>query len=349
MLEFANGWLLLLLPLVPLLFVWWLWRPRAALRFADIRPFAGLRSRRAWLARILGASVRSLALLSLIIALAGPRRPDLKTRLPTESIAIMIVMDVSGSMNQETFTWQEGSAPISRREAAQRAFKLFIRGGDAPDGTHFEGRSTERGTDAIGLVTFSNWPEPLSPPILNHSVLLRLLEGQRKGSVRDEGSNIGDAIAEGLIRLRKAAPERRALILISDGELNPPPEFNPKRKPLMPKQAAQYAANLGIPIYVIDTGGDPPANAKPDVISDRAEARRINQAVAEMTGGRSFAANNGRELLEVCRTIDRLERQPILSHAYRRYFEFYSWFVGVGLALIIAIAALELTRWRRIP
>jgi Ca-activated chloride channel family protein len=347
--EFANRPLLLLLPLAPLLFAWWLWRPRAVLRFADTRPFAGLPAGRAWFARVFGASLRALALTAIIIALAGPRRPDLKTRLETEAVAVMIVFDASGSMEKASFSWQQGSPPISRREAAARALRLFIMGGDAPDGTHFDGRSTERGTDQIGLVIFSGWPEPLCPPLLNHSVLMTILEGYRKGSIRDEGSNIGDAIAEGVAKLHRAKPDRKVLILISDGEVNLPPTYEEKRKPLMPRQAAQYAANLGMPIYIIDTGGVPAADAKPDEVKNREDAQRIMQAVAEMTGGRGFAANDGRELLQVCRTIDRLERQPVISPAYRRYFEMYPWFVGAGLSCIVVLMIMELTWWRRIP
>jgi Ca-activated chloride channel family protein len=347
--EFANPTLLLLLPLAPLLFVWRLRRGRAALRFADLRPFAGLPVGRARRARVVGAALPALALLCLLVALAGPRRPDLKTRLPAETVAIMIVMDASGSMGTESFVWQEGSPKISRREAARRAFRLFVLGGDAPDGTHFEGRSTERGTDAIGLVAFSNWPHTLCPPVLNHSALVHVLDHFAESTVRDEGSNIGDAIAEGVIRLEKAPPKRKVLILVTDGELNPPPTFDPKRKPLMPRQAAQYAANLDIPIYVVDAGGPAPADAKPDEERNRAEARRIMQDVARMTGGRDFAANNGRDLLEVCHAIDRLERQPVPSHAYRRYYEDYPWFVAAGLGLVLIVVVLEMMWWRRIP
>jgi hypothetical protein len=54
-------------------------------------------------------------------------------------------------------------------------------------------------------------------------------------------------------------------------------------------------------------------------------------------------------LLNVCREIDRLERQPILSHSYRRYRELYPLFAGPALALAALLGFLELTVWRRIP
>lgn len=349
MLSFANPLLLLFLPLPLILFFWWLMRRRAALRYSEVALFDDLPRGRAPRARVFGAVARALAMLCLIIAAAGPRLPDLKTRIPTEGVAIVIVLDVSGSMETEkAFQWQEGSAKISRREAARRAFHLFVAGGEAPDGTRFEGRSTERGTDAIGLVTFTNYPQPVCPPTLNHTVLLHILDDNRPVSIRDEGSNVGDAIAQALIMLEKTPFQRRAVILLSDGESN----FDRVEKegsPLKPRQAAQLAANMNIRIYTIDTGGDPPAGAKKDEIKQREDGREVNRAVADLTKGKSFAANDGRQLLDVCRTIDSLERQPILSNAYRRYYELYPWFAGAALALIVAVFALELTVWRRLP
>src|SRR5205085_8511334 len=96
--AFAHPGLLLLLPVVPLL-VWWWWRQRrAALRFPDLRLLAPLPAgRRRW-ARRGGAALRALAFLCLVAALAGPRWPDIHTRVETERIAILMVLATSGSM-----------------------------------------------------------------------------------------------------------------------------------------------------------------------------------------------------------------------------------------------------------
>lgn len=349
MLQFTNQFFLWLLPLVPIVFFGSLRRRRAALRFADTRYLAGLPHRRPRRIEIIEAGLRAIAIFSVITALSGPRLPDLRTRLPTESIAIMLVLDVSGSMETESFLWQEGSPRISRREAAKRAFQLFVAGGNAPDGTQFPGRSTERGTDEIGLVTFTNWPQPVCPPTLNHSVLLHILNDSRPASIREEGSNIGDGIAQGLILLEQVTTHRKVLILFSDGELQYTDPIDPDRKPMKPRQAAQLAANLGIPIYVIDTGGDLPSSASLEDLRQREDGRQMNEAVAALTGGRSLTANNGLELLEVCRTIDSLERQPILSNVFRRYFELYSWFAGAALGILTFLMIMGQTRWRKLP
>jgi Ca-activated chloride channel homolog len=343
-LEFAEPWFLLLLPVPFLLWVWRRRSNRAALRYPAVGLLDGIP--RARTPRIVGELLRLAAALCVILALAGPRTPDLKTRLPTEGIAIVFVLDTSGSM-EELFVWDAHSAPISRREAAKRAFRLFVAGGDGPDGVHFDGRSTERGTDAIGLITFANWPQPVCPPTLNHSVLLTLLDDVRPASARDTATNVGDAIAEGVNRLDHAAARRKVLVLLSDGEHNVD-LADPNRQPFRPRQAASLAGNLNIPIYTIDAGGDPPAD-KPDVAKQRLMGREVNRQVAEMTGGKSFTANDGHQLLDVCRQIDAMERQPIVGFVYRRYHEYYPWLALAAVGLTALAFGLEQTVWRRVP
>ena len=112
--------------------------------------------------------------------------------------------------------------------------------------------------------------------------------------------------------------------------------------------AAALAANLGIPIYTIDAGGEPPADDK-DAAAVRLDGRRVNESVAEMTGGRSFTANDGGQLLEVCQQIDAMERQPLVSPVYRRYYDYRPWLALAALVLAALAFGLEQTVWRRIP
>lgn len=341
--EFVYPWFLLLLPVPVVLLLWRRRRRRAALRYSSLQLFAGIRAAKG--PSVGGEALRFLALTALLLALAMPRTPDLKTRVPTEGISIMFVLDTSGSM-EEPFRWDASQPPITRREAAQRAFQLFVAGGDGPDGTHFDGRSTERGTDALGLVTFATWPQPVCPPTANHSVMLQLLNNIRPATGRDTNTNIGDALAEGILRLQHTSTKRNVLILLSDGEHN---HFlaDPQRDPLRPRQAAALAANLNIPIYTIDVGGAEPTTE--EASKNRLEGQRINQAVAEMTKGQSFTANDGGQLLAVCQQIDQLERGPILSAVYRRYHEYYPWCALASFTLALLAFVLKQTRWQTIP
>ena len=344
MIQFANLRFLWLAPLATILAWWWMRRSRPALRYSDSRLFTGLPSGRAQRAKWGGAMLRSLACLALIVACAGPRRPDLQTRLPAEGISIVLALDVSGSMGEKDAVWSPGSPAISRLEAARRSFTLFVIGGDAPDGTSFEPRDS----DQVGLVTFAALPETVCPLTLNHSVLLRVSERLEPKAGLDAGTNVGDAIAEGLIRLEKGAGDRRkVLILLSDGEHNVSKEG--ASDPLKPRQAARLASNLGIKIYTIDAGGEPSLGMPAELQEQRRAGRETLRAVSEMTGGQSFAATSGSELLAAYKEISTLEKSPVESFQYRRFFEYYPWFAVAAFVLILTAHLLERTRWRVVP
>ena len=290
-------------------------------------------SRRQALARIgVGGAVIWASPVLSNVALAGPRWPDLRTRVPTEGIAIEVVIDVSGSMNERDFIWHDER--VTRLEAARRVLRLFVNGGEAPGGERLPGRDN----DLIGLITFSARPDVVCPLTLSHSVLLGALDAQE---AQAEDTNIGDAIAWGLVRLESAGRRPKVMVLLSDGEHNvPPPAYKPR-------QAAQLAASQKVRIYAIDVGGAVGGNAEPG--ADRDGARQTLEAVAQITGGRYFPANDTASLLRVCQEIDRLERQPVESFQYRRYYEAYPWFGLASLVFLMTAGVLDLSFWRRLP
>lgn len=341
--SFASPAVLLLLPLAPLVVAWWLRRRKPAFRYSDLSLVDGLPRGRAGVARWASALLRGGVVLCVVLALAGPRFPDRSTRLPTEGVAMVFACDVSGSMAEKDFAWTPGDPPTSRLDAAKRAFDLFVAGGPSPDGTPFDGRPG----DQIGLVVFAAWPHTECPLTLNHTVLLSVLAAQtpREGGL-DAGTNIGDAVAEGLIRLKSAGDRRRVLILLSDGEHN---ATGGPEGPFTPVQAAQLAANLGVPVYTIECGGDPKADATDDQRQQREDGRRVLTDVAKLTGGKSFVANSGRDLRVVYEEIDRLERRPIVGFIYRRYFELFPALTAAAVAGLVLLALLERVVWRRVP
>ncbi|HWG42955.1 MAG TPA: VWA domain-containing protein [Gemmataceae bacterium] len=357
--PFANPAYLWLMLAVPPLLWWWLHRRRNALRHPAVGELMGLPAGKARAARWGPGVLRALALLSMVIALAGPRWPDLRTRIETEGIAIILLVDVSGSMAERDFDWR--GEPISRLEAVKKVFHLFVSGGtgaeDTGDGTalaKFQGRPT----DLLGLVTFATRPETACPLTLSHSVLLRLLDAEQPRSIPGESeTNISDAVAMGLHRLRGVGPRRKVLVLLSDGEHNvPQPQSG-----WTPRQAAQVANGLHVPIYTIDAGG-PGASIKESKAKEgselertaspgetRAQAVRTLEELAHITHGKYFQAHDTKGLLAACQSIDTLERTDIQSFQYRRYHEGYPWFALAAFVLFSTAVGLERTIWRRIP
>ncbi len=354
MVSFEDPRFLWLALLLPPLCLWWLRRQRPSLRHPATDWLISLPAGRSRWARWGGALLRTLALLLVVLALAGPRWPDLRTRIDTEGIALVMLVDVSGSMAEPDFDWH--GTGISRLEAVKRVFRLFVAGGagsdvtaDGADFPAFEGRPT----DQVGLVAFATRPECVCPLTLSHSVLLRLLDAEQPRQVPGESeTNLSDAVALGLHRLQSAGPRRKVLVLLTDGEHN---VANPASG-WTPRQAAQTAAGLEVPIYTLDAGTDKPAASEPGATegapptaATRAEAVHTLQELARISHGRYFAARDTAGLVAACRTIDRLERSEIPSFQYRRYHQAYPWLGLSAFLLFVLVLALELTVWRRAP
>jgi Ca-activated chloride channel homolog len=344
MLEFANPLFLLVMLAVPLLIWRWLRRPTVALPYSDTRLLAGVPAGGARRSVWVGAGLRALALFLLVVALAGPRWPDRGSRIPTEGIGIQMILDHSGSMAEPDFDWN--GKRITRLEAAKRAFRLFVEGGQQLDGQSLTGRTN----DLVGLVTFASWPESPCPLTLDHQALLHLVDEVQPRTLPTESrTNIGDAIAWGLHRLASAGKGRKVIILLSDGEHNVPPPA------LTPRQAAQLAANERVPIYAIEAAGQADGPSSPRIEGDerssqvRQSATESMQAIAQMTGGKYFRASDGQGLLRTYEDIDHLEWEKIHSFFYRRYYEGYAVIGLAALAVYLTARTLEATVWLRTP
>lgn len=329
---FANPWALLLLFLLPILAWRWHKRNRSALTFSTTANLDKLPSGRSLAAQRGGLVVRLAGLLLLVVAIAGPRWPDEGSRIPTEGISIAFVLDASHSMSEQDFRW--GDKPVSRFDGVRKVFRLLVEGGSGLQSEMFPGRPQ----DLLALVVFATRPETACPLTLDHAALLKILDAEEPRTIVTEATtNPGDALAWALYALQKAPTRRKAIIFLTDGESNVPPPA------LKPRQAAQLAGNLHIPIYAID------AAPEDDAQGDAAKAKETLQEIAKLTEGRYFRAADGASLTHALGTIDRLERTAIRSFAYRRYEEGYPWFAAAALACWLTIVGLEATWWRKAP
>jgi Ca-activated chloride channel family protein len=341
MTTFAHPYALLALAGIPVLAWWWLRRRRHAVAFSNLAIAADAPVGRALVARWGVAALRIGALVLLIVALAGPRLADRGSRLPAEGIALELVLDVSGSMGEPDFVWQGES--VSRLDAARRAIRFLVRGGQTAQGSDFEGRPR----DLIGLVAFARWPDNICPPTLSHGALLNMMEKEQPRTVPIQSeTNIGDALALALYRLERAPTKRKSIVLITDGEHNVP------RPALTPVEAARLAATERIPIYVIDCagakekeGGESAAEKK----AMRAKAAKDMEDVAQTTAGKYFRAGDADALVTACHDIDKLERSTFQSFVYERYYDCYAWFGVAALAAWVSAAALSMSVWRILP
>jgi len=332
MLAFDYPWILAGLPLLAIA-AWWLRRrPKPALLFPDLRMFQGCPPGRAHWVRRVRLGLAATGWTALLLAAAGPRIPH-PTPLVTEGIAVMFVVDVSGSMFQRDMDWQGES--ITRVEAATRVLELFIEGGIGPDQQVFLGRAQ----DLMGLVVAASYPETEIPLTLSHPAIIEQLRQVRPRSLDEGQTNLGDAIAEALARLEISGSRRKVIVLLSDGEHN---FFGPVGSPSWsPRMAAQRAADLGVTIHTIDTGGR--TSSQPDI---RALGQETLQIMARMTQGNFAVADDVPRLIDICHQIDELERQRLIGPRFRRDREVHH-YCGMAALLTFASYLLLTSTWAR--
>jgi Ca-activated chloride channel family protein len=339
MIQLANPYALVLLLFVPLL--WWCQhrqRP-VAIAYPTVQTWAQVpRSAMARLRRGM-PSLRLMVLVLGILALARPQQGLQATKVYSEGIAIVMVVDISGSMS--ALDLRLHGEPRNRLDVVKHTFRNFVRGADGLGG---------RDGDLIGMVTFARYADSVSPLTLDHDTLLSLLDEIAIVSQPEEdGTAIGEAIAMGVDRLREATARSRVMILLTDGANN--------AGEVEPQQAARIAKALGIKIYTIGTGTRGIAPVPVRTRDGRLEMRQMRvfideatlKEIASITDGRYFRATDSETLVNIYRDIDRLEKSANVAEQYQQYAERFAWFLLPALALLLLEVILVNTRLRTIP
>lgn len=337
-LEFRDPALLWALLLVPV--CWWLANRRVgALTYSSNAIAASApqswRVRSAWIP----AAALTTAAACLAIALAGPRTGDATTRIKREGIAIMLVVDRSGSMDARDFVTEDRN--VNRLDAVKQVLREFVLGGDVAAG---------RPDDLIGAVAFGTFADSISPLTLDHANLMGIVSNLRVAKTPQEGNTaIGEGLGLAVERLRAYPSKAKVIVLLTDGENT--------AGTLTPLQAADLARQHDIKVYTVGAGTTgfapmPVALGDGRVRLMRQQVRideRTLKAIAKRAGGRYFNARDLDELGEVYAEIDTLERSEITETRYLQYREHYVWFVVFALGLTVLAEALNATVLRRLP
>jgi len=244
-LTFGAPYLLLSLLAVPLAIVLWRLaerrRMRYAVRYTNIEVLAGIAGGRRW-RRYLPGALFLVALATLCVGLA---RPHVKTLVPTDNATVVLVLDVSGSM-------QANDVKPTRLAAAQKAMNVFL------------DRVPKR--LKVGLILFAGEPYIATPPTTDHDLVRQAVADV--GAFRGFGGTaIGDALAAAvqlglksagltgngsLAAYRTVAPSPTpasslvSILFLSDGHQT--------RGDLQPLQGAAKAKAAGIPVFTVALG-----------------------------------------------------------------------------------------------
>jgi Ca-activated chloride channel family protein len=357
-----SGLLLLLvvLPILVLVRVWVLRRPRTGVRFSSLSLIRDASPRSSRIRRHLPFALFVLGLGSLVLAMA---RPAAIVPVPTGRTTVVLAMDVSRSMCATDI-------PPNRLVAAEAAATAFVEGQDS-------------GTQ-IGVVAFAGFAEIIQIPTNDEEVLLDVIAALATGRRTAIGSAILesiDAIAEIDPSVAQSAAEddleatppaavpkgayaSAIIVLLTDGANNAGPE---------PIVAAQQAADRGIRVYTIgfgteDPGGRPPGCGAQFTGNEPGDSgaperdfgggfggggggtgqgggfrRAIDEetltAVAEATGGEYYPAESAQQLTEV---FAKLPTSLIIAHEVVEISVVFT----AAAALLIALAILLGQAWR---
>lgn len=315
---------------------WWAQRAAGRVVFSSLDALpaaASWRTRLAWLP----TAMLALAVVALGIALAGPRKGIGHTEIRRDGIAIVMTVDVSGSMR--ALDMSEGGVERTRLDAVKEVFAQFVKG---------------RRDDAIGLVSFARYADTRSPLTLDHDNLALAAAGLALVTEQSEdGTAVGEGLALAVERLRDSPARSKVAIVLTDGVSN--------AGEIAPLAAAELARDAGVKVYTIGAGTngsapirvDDPFSGGTQLVSTQVQIDEDTlRAIAERAGGRYFRATDAGGLRQVYRDIDRLERTDLREQGkprFREYEEYYVWFVGAAMILIAVALLLRGSVLRRLP
>ncbi len=301
--TFGNPLLLLTLLALPVAVAVYLYLerrpPRYAMTFTNVDLLIQVSKGRA-IRRYVPPVLALAALASLCIALARPHR---STLVPSDKATVVLVIDVSGSM-------QATDVKPTRLGAAQAAVRKFL--AKAPKNLR------------VALVAFAGDPQVAAPPTTDHSLVLQALDSLDYFSGFG-GTAIGDALgaavdliqpppppgSQTIAYVTAAAPPGKStatILFLSDGHQT--------RGLLQPLEGAQKAKDAGIPVYtialgtpngVLDRGFGPggiPGGGGGGFPGGGGFGRRIPvppdpetlRQIAQVTGGKFFNARSAKAL-----------------------------------------------------
>ena len=349
--SFASPELLLGLLIVPVALIGYLLvqrrRSRYAVRFTNVDLLANIAPHTPSWRRHLPPLLYLAAIAALAIGLA---RPSLVLAVPREEATIMLTMDVSRSMRAT-------DVDPNRLVAAQKA------------ATDFVDRLPEQ--FRVGLVAFSTDARLVVEPTTDRAEIHEALASLQA----DGGTAMGDAIA---LSLEASGIEQAQASASPDPSSAPDSSATPDASPapdasaapeedhapvvatvvlsdganstgsLEPIEAAQRAADLGVPIYTIALGTEDGVVQVPNLFG-MAESLPVPPdpetlaTVAEMTGGRFFEAPTAEDLAAIYESLGSkvgfVEEEQEVTQL----------FAAAGLLLVLVGGALAAHWFNRFP
>ena len=312
----APWWLLALLPVAALAgaYVWRQFHRRAAaVRFSNVELLRAVSPN--GIGKIRRHAPAVALLLSLVLLALSMARPSTDAQEPLERATVMVALDVSLSMMSE-------DVRPSRIMAAQVAAKDFV-------------EQLPREFN-VGLVSFAKSANVVVSPTKDHTAVVSAIDGLQLAEATATGEAVFtslDAIAGVPADGAEGAPPAR-IVLLSDG-------YRTFGRSI--EDAAAAAASANVPVSTIAFGTDDGTVDINGSIQKVPVDRQALEQLAESTQGFFYEAATAEALQQVYQDMGS-------SIGYRTVAkEIGRWFVGFGLAFLVAAAAMSLLWTSRLP
>lgn len=321
MLTFAYLWIFILLPLP------WIVRaflpPQPASQVAVRVPF-GDRLRAAMQG---GSAVRQVTrrasrsfvpLLTWGLVLTALARPQWVERpisrdLPTRDLLLLV--DLSGSMQQEDFTNSEGTK-VDRLVAVKEVLGDFL---------------LRRKGDRVGLVVFGDSAFLQSPFSTDLNLSRQLLDETAIGMAGPRTA-FGDAIGLSVTLFQKSDAPAKTIIALTDG--------NDTKSQVPPIEASRVAKAEGIRIHTVAIGD-------PTTVGEEKLDTETLRSVAEGSGGKYFFAGDRVQLEGIYAALDEIETRQLNVVSYRPRTDLYFWCLLAAVLVWLAEKLLAILTVRR--
>lgn len=254
----------------------------------------------------------------MVLALCRPQWVGKPIPVKNEGREILLVVDISNSMNEEDFQYK--NKMYSRLTAVKNVIDNFI---------------DKRTSDRIGLVLFGTQAYLQAPLTYDKQSVKEILWNADAG-MAGNSTSIGDAVGVALKNLAESEgkPENKVIILLTDGENNDGSLSLP--------QAIALAKEEGVKIYTIGAGSDS-ENFFGGLFSISVNTgldEESLQALAEETKGNYFRAKDVNSLFQIYNEIDKLEPMTSEGRYVQEVKELYPYAAAMALVLFMILVLL---------
>ncbi len=331
--EFEYSYVLYFLLLVPafaLIFILSrLWRRKLLSKFGNrdllnshIKSESGFKAYLKFILAMLG-------LIFLIITLANPRVGTKLNEAKREGIDIVIGLDISKSMTAE-------DVKPNRLERAKQSISNLL---------------DKLETDRIGMIIFAGSANVLFPLTNDYSAAKLFLSTIDPEFISEQGTAIGEAISIASEKFKTNEKQKKALILITDGENHE--DFA--------MTAASEAADKGFVIFTVGIGsleGAPIPIYTNSNISGYLKDDDGKTVISKLNGDvlRELAEKGGGKFIRSFRTepdlqdlinqIDKMEKKQFESKKFAQYDSKYQYFLLVSLFFFVLDALIMFRKGR---